>query len=357
MLSRGSDRARRTTRALVAGVAVAGAAVLAAPSAGAATGEGFRSVNLVSDIRGLASLTDRDVKNPWGIALGSTTPLWVANNGTATATIYAGANGSDPVSKIPLTVALPPEPTGQVFNPTSEFVVRSGSQHAASRFLFDTITSHLVGWSPAVEPLTRARTAATVRHHIYLGLAMAQTPAGVRLYAADGAGRIDVFDGQWRLLPRPHAFRDPALPRGLGPYNVAVLGGNVYVSYAPVPGASASVDGVIDVYRLDGRLVRRLVTGGALDDPWGMVLAPAHWGRFGGMLLVGNEENGRINAFDPSTGAFRGTLRDGNGRAIVHEGLWGLAFGNGVFGTPQSLIFAAGIGEYRHGLIGIITPR
>lgn len=353
---RGS-KGRSTAAVLVAGSTVAAACLLPSATAGAAAGGGFRDVKLVSDEPGLARLTDRLVKNPWGIALGPDTPLWVSNNGTATATIYAGANGTDPVSKVPLDVALPPAPTGQVFNPTHHFVVRSGGASDPARFIFDTISSHVAAWSPAVPPLTKARTVAAVSNHIYLGLALAQTSAGPRLYAADGAGTIDVFDEQFRLLPMPRAFHDPALPPGLAPYNVAVLEGRVYVAYAPVPGVTASVDGVIDVFDHEGRFLRRLVTGGPLDDPWGMVLAPAGWDRFGGMLLVGNEENGRINAFDPRTGEFRGTIRDEHGRAIAHEGLWGLAFGNGVFGTPRTLIYAAGIDDYAHGLIGIIRPN
>lgn len=348
---------RRTTAVLVAGLTVAGTSLLPSATAEAATARGFSVVNLVSDKPGLARLTDRLVKNPWGIALGPDTPLWVANNGTATATIYAGANGRDPISKVPLDVALPPAPTGQVFNPTHHFVVRGGGTSAPARFMFDTLSSRIAAWSPDVPPLTRARTVATVSNHFYLGLAIARTADGPRLLAADGAGGIDVFDEAFRLLPTPHAFRDPQLPRGLGPYNVAVMEGRVYVAYAPVPGATASVDGVIDVFSLDGRMIRRLVTGGPLEDPWGMVLAPAHWGRFGDMLLVGNEEDGRINAFDPRTGDFKGTIRDDSGRPIAHDGLWGLAFGNGVIGTPRTLIFAAGIDEYEHGLVGLIRPN
>jgi uncharacterized protein (TIGR03118 family) len=348
---------RRTTAVLVAGLTIAGTSLLPSATADAATARGFSEVNLVSDKPGLARITDPLVKNPWGIALGPDTPLWVANNGTASATIYAGANGRDPISKVPLDVALPPAPTGQVFNPTQQFTVRGGGASGPARFMFDTLSSHIVGWTPDVPPLTRARTVATVSNHFYLGLALARTAEGPRLYAADGAGGIDMFDGQFRLLPRPHAFRDPQLPSGLGPYNVAVLEGLVYVAYAPVPGATASVDGVIDVFDHNGRMIRRLVTGGVLDDPWGMVLAPENWGRFGGMLLVGNEEGGRINAFDPKSGEFRGTIRDASGHAIAHEGLWGLAFGNGVIGTPRTLIFAAGIDDYAHGLVGLIRPN
>jgi len=352
--------ARGGVRAVVGGVAatalgtaLTAVALVPAGGAQAATGGGFQQVDLVSDVPGMAQLTDPAVVNPWGIALGPTTPLWVANNGTSTATIYTGANGSDPVSKVRLTVTTPAQPTGQVFNSTSAFALRG----KPAPFLFDTLSQRVAAWSPQVPPPTLARTTARVANHVYLGLAIARTGQGPRLLAADGGGRIDVFDTRYRLIAHPRTFTDPMLPRGLGPYNVAVLGNRVYVSYAPAPGATASVDGAINVFDLNGRLVRRLVTGGPLEEPWGMVMAPAHWGRFGGMLLVGNEDGGRINAFDPATGAFRGTLRDAAGAPLANDGLWGLAFGNGAFGTPRTLIFAAGIDEYTHGLVGTISPN
>lgn len=355
-------RPRRVSYAALGGVLalVASAPVAAAAATTATTAwrppTTFRQVNLISDVPGLARLTDPSVVNPWGIALGPTTPLWVANNGTATATIYAGANGSSPLSKVPLTVSLPPQPTGQVFNPTEAFRERRGGTQGTARFLFDTIPGRVAVWSPDVPPLTRALSTAAVAHHVYLGLALARTSAGPRLFAADGAGRIDVFDGRYRLISTPGTFTDRWLPKGLAPYNVAALDGKVYVAYAPAPGAAASVDGAIDVYAENGRLLKRLVTGGPLDDPWGMVIAPASWSHFGGMLLVGNEENGRINAFDPATGHFAGALRDLHGTAIANPGLWGLAFGNGTFASPRDLIFAAGIDEYQHGLVGVIRP-
>jgi uncharacterized protein (TIGR03118 family) len=132
----------------------------------------------------------------------------------------------------------------------------------------------------------------------------------------------------------------------------------VYVSYALPPDAENSPGprGAVDVYSEGGRLLRRLITGGVLDGPWGMALAPEHWGRFGGALLVGNEDGGRINAFDPRSGHFRGTLRDAQGNPIGEDGLWGIAFGNGVIGTPNQLVVAIGPDEYQHGLIELVTP-
>src|SRR5690348_8587767 len=97
----------------------------------------FRQVNLVSDLPGRAQLLDKEVRNPWGIALGPTTPLWVNNQFNPASdcncipapedlltkiTLYQGANGTDPISKVPLEVTAS-SPTGMVFNPTSDFVI------------------------------------------------------------------------------------------------------------------------------------------------------------------------------------------------------------------------------------------
>ena len=146
------------------------------------------------------------------------------------------------------------------------------------------------------------------------------------------------------------------VPAGLAPYNVQVLGDRLYVTYEPPDGVTSSVSGAIDMFKLNGRFLRHLVVGGPLDSPWGLAIAPRHWGQFSRDLLVGNEEGGWINAFNPRTGKLKGTLTDRSGMPIRHVGMWGLAFGNGVIGTPSTLIFVAGVDEYAHGLIGAITP-
>jgi uncharacterized protein (TIGR03118 family) len=139
-------------------------------------------------------------------------------------------------------------------------------------------------------------------------------------------------------------------------YNVAAIGKQIYVSYAPPPGVDSEVFGAIDVFNLNGHLKRRLVTGGVLNGPWGMVVAPPTWGRFADALLVGNEDGGQINAFDPNSGRFLGTVKDAHGQPIGEDGLWGMAFGNGVIGTPNDLVIAIGTDEYEHGLIALVHP-
>lgn len=293
-----------------------------------------------------APITDANLVNPWGIAFGATTPLWVANNGTSTSTLYRSIPAP---AAVPLVVSTQPAPTGIVFNGSTEFTLPDGT-HA--NFLFDSLSGQISAWpSP---PVTRTTTMVAIPGAVFTGLSLAQTKNGALLFAADAASSlVDVFNGSWDLV---NVLRDDHLPRGLTPYNVAAIGDRVYVSYAPPPGVSSKVNGAIDVYGLDGRLQRRLVTGGVLDGPWGMVIAPKSWGQFGGALLVGNEDGGAIHAFDPRAGRLLGTVRDAHGKQIGADGLWGMAFGNGVIGTPNDLVIAIGTDEYQHGIVALVSP-
>jgi uncharacterized protein (TIGR03118 family) len=309
----------------------------------------FTEKLVVSDQAGSgAQIIDPNLINPWGIAAGPTSPLWVSNNGTSTSTLYRN-NPPTPPAAVPLVVKTQPAPTGVVSNPTTDFTLPDGT-HA--NFLFDSLSGQISAW-PA-PPVTQTTTIVTIPGAAFTGLALAQTKRGSLLFAADSASTIvDVFNGKWDLV---NVLRDPHLPRGLAPYNVATFGDRVYVTYAPPPGVSSAVSGAIDVYDFDGRLQRRLVTGGVLDGAWGMAVAPKSWGKFAGALLVGNEDGGAIHAFNPHSGHLLGTLRDAKGEQIGADGLWGMQFGNGTFGTPDQLIIAIGTDEYQHGEVSLVSP-
>jgi uncharacterized protein (TIGR03118 family) len=336
----------------------------AAPAAARQPGNAYRQTNLVSDLPGLAQLTDPDLVNPWGLAAGPTTPAWVANNGTDTATIYPGFVNGSPIQKAPLVVSIPGgAPTGQVFNPTAGFVVRSGDASGPARFIFDSEAGLVTGWNPAVPPpppSTQAQVGASVPDAIYKGLAIATTPAGTFLYGADfHNGRIDVFDSNFNRVLLSGSFADPEIPRGFAPFNVQELGGRLYVAYAKQDAdredeVAGPGRGFVDVYSTSGQLLGHLIERGQLNAPWGLALAPAGFGRFSGALLVGNFGNGRINAYNPATGEFLGRLRHEDGSPIEIEGLWALRFGNGVTGDPTTLLFTAGIDDEAHGLFGAI---
>jgi len=160
----------------------------------------------------------------------------------------------------------------------------------------------------------------------------------------------------------PGGFADPNLPPGFSPFNILALQGNLYVAYAfHVAGDHDETAGpglgIVDVFDADGFLIERLATGGKLNAPWGMAIAPADFGKFSGMFLVGNFGDGTINAFDTKNNTFAGQLRTGSGQALVIDGLWGIAFGNNFRAQPaNTLFFAAGPNGESDGLYGTILP-
>ena len=280
----------------------------------------------------------------------------MADNGTDVSTLYSGAiHKSIPVT-LPLVVGIPGgAPTGVVFNGTPGFKVNGAPAH----FIFDSEAGTITAWNAG----TMAVTEATTPGAIYKGLAIASKGSTTMLYAANfHAGTIDVFNDSFAPVTVPGGFADPNLPAGFAPFNVQEIAGRLVVAYAKqdadaedeVAGAGL---GYVDVFDTSGHLLRRLISQGALNAPWGLAIAPRHFGPFSGDLLVGNFGDGAINAYDPRTGAFRGTLENKDGNQIKVDGLWALRFGNGVIGTPQTLLFTAGIGDEAHGLFGEIVVR
>jgi uncharacterized protein (TIGR03118 family) len=319
--------------------------------------------NLVSDIPGFANQTDPNLTNPWGIALNATGPLWISNNRSGTATVYNGQGQPFPLAN-PLNVRIPTgAPTAQVFNGTPAFEIASGSP---ALFLFATGTGTISGWNAAVDAgNARLMVDRSASGAVYKGLAASVTASGALLYAANfNAGTIDVFDSAYQLVTVPGGFVDPDMPAGYAPLNIQRIGRSLYVTYALQDsdkrrGVSGPGNGFINVFDTDGKLLRRLVSNGVLNSPWGIALAPAFFGDYAGTLLVGNFGDGSINAFDPFTGAHLGTLQDTNGSPINIPGLWGLQFGNGRNGgDANTLYFTAGIANGAnvedHGLLGSI---
>jgi uncharacterized protein (TIGR03118 family) len=329
-------------------------AALAVPAT--ASGHGYRQTNLVSDQPGKAQITDPNLVNAWGLAAGPTTPLWVADNGTSVATIYPGAVHGMPISIAPLVVSVPAQdPTGQVFNPTMGFTQDVGGTPTPSLFLFSTETGSIAAWAPGT---TTATTQWTVPNAIFKGLTLAHVHGhGTRLFASDfGNNAVDVFNSAFHPVNTHGGFTDPNLPHTFAPFGIQNIGGKIYVSYAKQGTPPDEVDaphlGYVDVYRPDGHLIRRLVSRGALNAPWGLARAPRHFGRFSGALLVGNFGDGHIHAYNIHTGRMLGGLTRPHGGPVVIDGLWGLRFGNGVTGARNALLFSAGPDGESHGLLG-----
>jgi hypothetical protein len=335
--------------------------------------------------------------NSWGLSEAPAGgPLWVANNGTGTSTLY---NFND-FSKVALNVTIQggggatAAPTGTVFTSLNgtDFDVSGGGKTGHSLFLFDTENGTIAGWSPNVA-LTMAFTAVdqSASGAVFKGLAISPdvgggsgpgkghgmgdqedqnmgmghgddqqgqktpgvTPTPQTIYAADFTqGKVEMFNGQFQ---QTGSFTDSSLPAGYEPFNVQVLNGKLYVTFALGNGHHDETDGAglgfVDVFTLSGQKIATLVKNGPLNAPWGLSIAPKSFGKFGGALLVGNFGDGTINAFDPNTGAFLGQVTSPGGAQVTIDGLWALR--NGPDG---SVIFSSGPDGENHGLVGVILP-
>ena len=333
----------------------------------------FVQTNLVSDIAGFATITDPLLKNPWGMSFSPTSPFWISNQGTATSTLYTAAPGTNvtkvninpPSGFVGIPNTPPGGPTGQVFNPNSAnpnptaFLLNPPNVQPAApaRFIFANLNGSISAWNPAISPGAIAEV--TTPGAVYTGLAI--NTAGTQLYAANVAGGgINVFNSSFAPVSLPGGFTDPNLPAGFVPFNVADIGGKIYVTYAPaglanMRAATAGM-GFVNVFDESGAFLQRLISGSQLASPWGVALAPAGFGEFGGDLLVGNFSfvASEINAFDPVTGEWKGTIPINTG-ANSPGGLWALAFGNGVSGDANTLFFTDGINGEVNGLFGSIA--
>jgi uncharacterized protein (TIGR03118 family) len=380
-------------------VSVVSSLLLAASSAHAAGT--FRQFNLASDIPGLAQAYDPALINPWGVAPGPRNTFWVANNASRTVQLIDAVFGQPRLTFVVPAVG----PTGIVANhQPGAFVIRDSVLHRAfsAAVIVAAQDGSLSAWSPFVDTLS-AVVVSSDPAASYTGLATGSVGDTTFLYAANFAeGKIEVYDSRFEEAALPDSFFDPTLPLGYTPFNVANINGELYVMYAvtngqdEVPGPGA---GLVNVFDTQGHYLRRFAANGVLNAPWGATIAPASFGAFAGDVLIGNFGDGTIHAFDPTSGAFIGTVladsslaflgdtlgfpRDSLGfrpdsagvRPLAIPGLWGLAFtdpnaaprdlGNlgdfipsfGDHDKQDRLVFAAGIDDETHGLFGVIRPQ
>ena len=322
----------------------------------------YAVTNLVSDTTAIAAAHhDPNLVNGWGVAFNPNAYAWVANNGTSTSTLYDG-NGVPQSLVVSVPATKDANPTGIVFNGTQDFKVGSGTAAAPALFLFVGEAGTLSGWSPTVNDTASVTVYdGSASGKVYKALAIGNFSNANYLYAADFAdNKVDVFDGSFTLATLPGGFVDPTLPAGYGPFGIQAIGNLIYVAYARhqatgIDEQAGAGLGVVAVFDMGGRFLKELTSGGALNAPWGMAMAPAGFGAFGNSLLVGNFGDGKINAYDPGTGAMLGTLSDASGAPLVIDGLWGLVVPPeaGGFHATQ-LVFSAGPAGESHGRFGTL---
>ena len=358
-------------------VTVSLALMLGVLAADAQTGSNvYLQTNLVSNIKGLAPVTDPNLVDPWGLSFSAAGPFWVSNHLSGTSTLYNGAGSINAT-----VVTIPPaagsaagalgRPTGQVRNGTAN-VFKLANGNAAS-FIFATEDGTISGWNGGTAAAIMADNSAAKA--VYKGLAIGTSAVGPTLYAANfRTGTIDVFDSSWAPVKLAGTFSDPALLPGYAPFNIWNLNNNLYVAYAKQDATkfldvAGPGNGYVSVFDQNGNLLNHLLDdhslaglfrGPVLNSPWGVAIAPANWGAFGGAVLVGNFGDGRINAFNAVNGNFLGVLKDASGSPISITGLWAIAFGNGGNGGDvNTLYFVAGVpsgSSAQRGLLGSLAP-
>ncbi|MDB5105701.1 MAG: hypothetical protein JWP91_3390 [Fibrobacteres bacterium] len=321
----------------------------------------FQQINLQTDTAAYnAKSIDTNLANPWGIAVGPTGVYWVADNHTGMATLYNVDGGTQGAAiTVPGAKGQMGAPTGVVYNGGTEFAMPNGGGKAL--FLFAGEDGTISAWSSGPSAVVVADRSDS--GSVYKGLAIAADSGKSFLYLADFRGRrIDVYNGAFQR-DTSRAFADTSIPADFAPFNIALIGNELFVAYArqkPPDNEDDSAglgSGFINVFSTGGVLQRRFASQGRLNSPWAMVAVPGAFGPFRDGIFVGNFGDGLINVYD-ANGAFEGQVTDANGNPLALEGLWALYFsGTGAGRTASRLYFTAGPAEETHGLFGYLVPQ
>jgi uncharacterized protein (TIGR03118 family) len=354
----------------------------------AQTAGSYQVTPILSDGYATAPVVDAGFVDPWGFNNAGT--FWI----NTAVTGYSYVNGINGVVKLkaivpPATGTGPGKPTGIVKNTTTGFIL---SNNAVPSFIFGTLDGTISGWNGALgstlpSPIMVNNSAANA---VYTDIALDASANGTVLLAANfgAAGKVEIYNQSYAPTTLAGTFTDPNVPAGYAPYAIHVISGQVYVTYmlrstSSSGGSSPSYaeilgpnTGFISVFDVNGNFLSRAITGGNLNAPWGMALAPASFGVYGGDLLVGNLGDGLINVYNPTTYAYLGQLTDATGKPVLYSlpgagvansylGLWEIGFGQGNAttnspsisnaGDPGILYFAAGLDAEQHGLFGSIS--
>ena len=309
-----------------------------------------------------ALVTDSTLINPWGVSVGPA--IWIDKAGSGSVAVDTAAGKIViPAVTIPAASASAQgTPSGTVYNNAGTGFNLPGSTSAL--FLFGTLDGTIAAWNA-----TNGTKAVTVVNNSakasYTDIALDTNATGTFLLAANfKQGTVDVFDSTFAPHSLGGSFTDSTLPAGYSPFGIHSIGGNVYVTYAEVSTTNFELVGAglgyVNEFDNNGNFIARVASQSVLNAPWGMALAPAGFGSFGGDLLIGNFGDGVINAFDPKTFAHVGSLNTSAGSPIANIGLWEIFFGQNTgqtttLGDPNTLYFAAGINGEKGGLFGSIA--
>jgi uncharacterized protein (TIGR03118 family) len=307
---------------------------------------GYSQTNLVSNTAGVATTTDPQLLNPWGISILPGQDFWIADNNSGTSTLY-DQNGNKDTALVVTIPGATGNPNGNCSPgcPTGTVANGNGSYFGGGQFIFDTEDGIIANWTGASNTATVAFDN-SASGAVYKGLALLNNT--FLLAANFNTGKVDVYDHNFTLTSLSGSFTDPNLPAGFAPHGIRAIGNQVYVAYAMQDAAKHDAQpgaglGQVDIFDANGNFVSTFVAaGGQLNAPWGVLATPATFGTLANAILVGNFGDGTINAFD-MTGNFLGQLTDSSNHALVNPGLWDMVLGGGgPSGDPGTLYLTAG---------------
>ena len=397
----------KLTKRFVALLGSVGFAIAIAGNASAA-GPGYVQTDLITDIPALAASTgarlDLNLKNPWGLAFfPGASPFWINENNAGTSALYF-ADGVPfallPSVIIPPPPTIPPSPPGTKGTPTGivanlfvgfgDFEIPNPADPAhpfgPALFIFDTEDGTIEAWNinPPIAPgIPDPLSAVIVVDHsdngsatgaVYKGLALGMVGKNPFIYATNfRSGKVDVFDANFQPAALGGSFTDPSVQHGYAPFGIQNINGNIWVTYAMQDAAkhdpvNKPAHGFVSEFDSNGNLIRTFAKHGHLNSPWGLAMASPNFGKFSNDILIGNFDDGKINAFDPTTGHWLGALSGPDGKPLVNDGLWSLTFGGAQNSDPDndmdntnsstdSLFFSAGLNDEANGLFGRIDAQ
>lgn len=312
--------------------------------------------------------------NPWGLSRPIKASInenewWVSDNATGFTTLYyADKSGSQ--SLAPLIIIVPSATGTGVGSPTgTAYNAANGPGPGPNNFTYVTLDGTISNWNAGQKPTSQGSgclkchvntTTIMVNHNStgasYTGLTIATnaTSQALTYYASNNKGGVEAYDATTFLpVTLSGKFKDNRIPAAYKPYGIQAIGQKIWVTFF-----DGNSGGFVDAFDTNGNPKLRLANGN-FSEPWGVVQAPANFGAFSKMLLVGNTTSGMIGAYNPTTGAFLGFLNDSSGNPIKIPGLWGISFGNGNHesGPVNTLYYAAGDEVLKTGVFGAITAN
>jgi uncharacterized protein (TIGR03118 family) len=366
----------------------------------------YKQTNLVSDLVGMAPVTDPNLKNPWGITRSAGSPWWTGNNNSGTSSLYNGTGGplnifTEAGGVAGNFVIVPPPgfapgasatPTGVVFNGSAAdfHMSKSTPPGLQAVFIFVTEDGTISGWNPGANLAAGAKPPSInavlqvdnsekggPNGAVYKGATSALLNGQHYLYVTNfRSGRVEVYDTNFMRVHLGDDAFDPDgdgdhdrddrgaqhIPRGFAPFNIQNIGGSLFVTYAKQDGprhddvAGAGL-GFVEIFSPAGRHIGHLEHGSWLNSPWGVVWTTRDFGAFANAILVGNFGSGQIAAFNGFTHKFMGFVKNADDSVMTIDGLWSITFGNdATAGLANALYFTAGPNGEQDGLFGTITP-